>query len=116
MGCDNDVAAVRDASGNFGYRTVLTAASGALPFADGEDEFVFCSDLIERVAGLKMGVLAVSSSKEFRLTVRQHQSRFTEDIRVSGLKYCVQSSHRHIMTRDQSQTWRPVPSFCGSDC
>lgn len=57
MVCDSDVAAVRDASRNFGYRTVLIAASGALPLAGGELEFVFSSDVIERVAGLKMGVL-----------------------------------------------------------
>lgn len=105
--CDHDAAALRDASKNFGFRTVLTDASGTLPFADGEFDFVFCSSVIEHVTGPKEDVLAVSSSKAFRLMAQQHQSQFAKEIRRVGLRYYVQTPHRHFVI--ESHSWLPWP-------
>lgn len=101
---DLDPAALESARSR-GFRTVQLDASGRLPFADKEFDFVFCSSVIEHVTGPKEEMVAMTDGRAFAQRAWQHQLRFAAEIRRIARGYWVQTPNRYFIM--ESHSWLP---------
>lgn len=93
-----------------GFRTVHLDASGRLPFADKEFDFVFCSSVIEHVTGPKAEAIAMTDGTEFSRRAWHCQVLFASEIRRIAHGYWVQTPNRYFLF--ESHSWLPgIVSF-----
>lgn len=93
----------------FGYQTVLLEENGALPFADGEFDIVYCSSVIEHVTVPKSEVWKIKGERAFRRAAWEHQKRFAAEIRRVGKSFFVQTPNRRFFI--ESHSWLPLAGF-----
>lgn len=89
-----------------GFETLTLAESGALPFADGYFDVVFCSSAIEHATADKCQLRALRTTKQFRKVAYSRQLQFATEIRRLGKRYFVQTPYRYFPV--ETHSWLPV--------
>jgi SAM-dependent methyltransferase len=102
---DIDQRALDRGKERFGFTRVLLKEGGALAFADGFFDVIYCSSVIEHVTVPKTQIWEIRSGREFRERSWKQQQGFAADIIRAGRQYFVQTPCRSFPV--ESHTWLP---------
>lgn len=100
---------VQSAATSFGYTPVVLQQDGALPFADGFFDIVFCSSVLEHVTLPAQEAWRETSGRRFGRIARMRQGQFATEIRRVGAGYFVQVPYRWFPV--ESHTWLPMVGY-----
>jgi hypothetical protein len=89
-----------------GYEVI--PRDGALPFAAGSFDAVWCNSVIEHVT-LPRADLATTREAEFQRRADAHQHAFAKEIARVGRAYFVQTPHRHFPV--EAHSWLPLMQY-----
>lgn len=106
---DVDAQRVAEGARRYGFVPVPISESGRLPFGDRFFDIVYCSSVIEHVTVAKSEVWSRRSGRDFRVTARQRQREFADEIRRLGKTYYVQTPYKWFPV--ESHTWLPLVGF-----
>ena len=106
---DIDPEAVKRGAEKFGFQPVYIDESERLPFDDASFDIVYCSSVIEHVAGSKSNIWEAVSEEDFNQSGWEKQSLLANEIRRVGKQYFVQTPARNFPI--ESHTWLPFFSF-----
>jgi len=110
---DVDEGPMRDGVQRFGLKGYeVIPRDGALPFAPGAFDAVWCNSVIEHVT-LPRADLATVGDAEFQRRADGHQREFAAEIARVGRAYFVQTPHRHFPV--EAHSWLPFMQYLPQD-
>jgi hypothetical protein len=97
--------ALRRASADYGFETLLLDESGQIPASDCSFDIVFCSSVIEHVTVDKEDLEKYATNATFARSALERQKLLAEEVRRIGKSYFVQTPNKYFLI--ESHSWLP---------